>query len=114
MMHSRAALRADGTGWHYVIGGHPLGYCQEHEPHATEQEARECFGQWRRDHITLDRKASNWNSCQIERCDNPARNIAGVERMPYEMAVLCDEHFDLEHAIVAMRLEGAAGDSWTS
>lgn len=114
MIHSRAAQKADGTGWHYVFGGRPVGYCAEHEPHPTETEARECFGRWRRDHITLDRKSSNWNSCMVKGCPNPAKNIAGVEGHGYEMAVLCDEHFDIEHAIAAMHLEGPAGDSWQS
>lgn len=112
MIISRAAQRVDGTGWQYVYGGHPIGYCAEHEPHPTEVEARECYSRWQREHITLNHRASNWNSCRVKGCDNPARNIAEVEGDSYTMTILCDEHFTTEHAIQALHLDEPAGDRW--
>lgn len=114
MIHSRAAQRADGTGWHYVKGGRPRGYCAEHAPHATEDEARECFGSWQRDHVILERDRFSWSNCYRRPCKNPARHGARIEGDGYTLAVLCDEHFTVEDAIIALHIDGPAGDRWES
>lgn len=123
MRHHTAAQKGDG-GWHYVSmsrdGGHPLGYCAEHEPHATEAEARECYAQYRRDNVTLDGKCG-WTRCTYlpagadrYSCDNPANQFASIKGDGYAMAPLCEEHLTIDHAIDALHLIGAAGDAWQS
>lgn len=113
MMHYRAAERTDGTGWHYVVGGHPIGYCAEHAPHASEADARECYARWQRDHVQRDGLWS-WSTCRVPQCPNPSRHGWAIEGDPYSMAILCDEHDDREHAIEALGLNGPAGDRWES
>ena len=115
MRHLTAARKGDG-GWHYVslgrTGGYPLGYCAEHEPHATEAEARECYARYQRDHIKFDRGTWSWTGCNAEGCDNPTRSAARCGA--YKMVALCDEHLTTEHAIKALRLDEPAGDAWQS
>ena len=113
MIHYGPKQRADGSGWHYCVGQSPIGYCSEHSPHATEAEARECYGRWQRDHVVLDGKCS-WTSCRVKGCDAPANRYARIEGRGYDMATLCTEHLDIEHAVVALRIDGPAGDSWES
>lgn len=113
-----AKQRADGSGWHYAAGQTPLGYCADHEPHATEAGARECYAQWQRDHVTI-RKASRWHNCEHDkrpgRCPRPANNVAEVSgQYMSDMAMLCDEHATPGHAITALHLDGLAGDCWVS
>lgn len=117
MMYSGPRQRADGTGWHYVLGGshgggYPIGYCGQHEPHDTELEARACYSQWQRDHVTLNRESSNWMSCEV--CGGPTKTGAGVQGDGYRVAALCSEHLTTEHAINALQLNGPAGESWES
>lgn len=117
-MHWTAKLRADGAGWHYVAGQIPLGYCADHGPHATEDEARECYARWQRDHVAI-RKTSQWHNCEHgkhpDRCPNPANNVAEVRgQYMSDMSMLCDEHATLEHAIIALGLDQPAGDCWVS
>jgi hypothetical protein len=114
VIRSRAAERADGTGWHYVRGGHPVGYCATHAPHATEDAARACFGQWQRDHIILERDRYRWTNCFVHGCANPAKHGARIEGDGYNTAVLCDDHLTTEDAITAMHLDVPAGDQWES
>lgn len=114
-----ARQRGEGGGWHYVSvgrdGGYLLGYCAEHEPHATEAEARECYRRWQCDNIVLGEGKWSWGSCEVRGCDNPARNGARIKGDGYHLALLCDEHNDREHAVVALGLEDdRAGDAWVS
>lgn len=115
-MRTHTAARKGDGGWHYVSlgrdGGYPLGYCAGHEPHETEAEARECYARYERDQIKFDRGTRSWTACQIEGCDNPTRNAA--RSGPWLHASLCDEHLTIEHAIKALGLDEAAGDSWVS
>lgn len=116
MMHRTVKATADGSGFHMVVGQTAVGHCVNHAPHATEAEARECFGQYQRDQVR-ERGTSRWTNCMVRepnRCTNPARRQWEIEGDGYTMAVLCDEHSDREHAIVAMQLEGPAGDAWFS
>ena len=116
---------ADKSGWHYTTGNrrtgiHAIGYCADHEPHATEAEARECYGQYLRDNVRMDEPHSwSWGSCEYggarryrreePACKNPANN--GAHSGSWNMVLLCDEHFTVEHAIVALGLAGPAGNS---
>lgn len=113
-----AAQHGENGGWHYVSlnrrGGHPLGYCRDHEPHATEVEARECYARYQRDHVRLDSKTENWCGCEVEGCDAPTKQRARIEGDGYHSAALCSEHLTVEHAIKALGLDVPAGDSWQS
>jgi len=115
MRHSTAVKIDDG--WHYADlgkrGGHPLGYCAEHPPHATEAEARECFGKWQRDHVRQGGKTS-WTGCAMPACESPANTSFEVEGDGYMFTVLCEEHASIENAIQTMDLDGPAGDAWHS
>lgn len=113
-MRHLTAFQIDG-GWRYASlsrrGGGPIGYCAEHDPHPTEAEARECYAQYQRDNIRLDSTWS-WSSCHVKDCPNPANK--GAQSGAYNMALLCDEHHTMEHAIVALGLDTRAGDAWVS
>jgi hypothetical protein len=111
------AVQIEG-GWHYASassrGGHPLGYCAEHPPHASEQEARDCYGQWQRDHLRLDQGSWSWGGCDAKGCPNPANRAADIEGDGYQIAMLCPDHMTTEHAVAALHIAGAAGDAWRS
>lgn len=118
MRHHTAAPLADGSGFHYASvhprrGGHPLGYCAEHPPHATEAEARECYAQWRRDRLQLDGTCS-WTNCSVKDCPKPANQLAEVRGDSMLTAALCPEHLTVEHATAVMQLDRPAGDAWVS
>lgn len=116
MRHLTAAQKGEGGGWHYVTlgrrGGGAIGYCADHEPHATEAEARECYAQYQRDHMQMRAGSLRWTSCDVKGCDQPARNAA--QSGGYNFAALCDEHYTAEHARDALGLNAPAGDSWES
>lgn len=122
MRHLTAAQKGESGGWHYVSmsrdGGHPLGYCSEHEPHATETEARECYARYQRDNVVLDDGKWSWGDCEHQqdgaRCPNPANRAARIRGDGWRVAFLCPEHMTMEHAIEALGLNGPAGDSWVS
>lgn len=117
MRHHTAAQRGD-EGWHYVSlsrsGGYPLGYCGEHEPHETEQEARECYARYRRDRVRLDVRLGDWTGCKAPGCDKPTKGGADIEGDGFALAPLCDEHLTHEHAVAALGLDRPAGDAWIS
>ncbi len=112
---------ADKSGWHYTTGNrrtgtHPIGYCRDHGPHATEAEARECYAQYLLDNVRLDEPHSwSWGSCDYgrgegaKRCKNPANN--GARSGSWRMVLLCDEHFTAMGAVEALGLHRPAGDS---
>lgn len=119
--------------WQYTTanrrtGTHPTGYCwapgvdsDPEDPetwpmhyHDTEQEARECYGLYLRDHIRLQANGSSWTSCNYPECENPARNLAQDTVGGWHLAVLCDTHFNIPDAQFAMGITGPAGDSMHS
>ena len=124
MRRHTAARKGEGGGWHYVSlssrGGHPLGYCWEHDPHETETEARECYARYLRDHVTLDGTTLNWQGCaapddeQDRDCDRPTKKLAQVSGSWGHSAALCDKHLTLEIAYEVMGLLRPAGDAWMS
>lgn len=121
MRHQTARqLERDGQimGWHYVSassrGGYPLGYCAEHPPHETEQQARECYAKYQRDHVRLDRKTLNWCGCEYQDCDKPTKTGADIMYDGYHLAMLCEEHLTKDCAIEALGLSEPAGDAWVS
>lgn len=118
MRHLTAAQKGVDGGWHYVSlsreGGHPIGHCAEHEPHATETEARECYNQYRRDNVVLDVQFSHWADCAADECGAPTKTGARVQYDGFDLAALCTTHLTVEDAVKAMHLAGAAGDAWVS
>lgn len=119
MRHLTAAQRADGSGWHYCSlskrGGYALGYCAEHAPHASEDDARRCYRTWQRDHIRLDQRFTNWGDCAIAGCGEPTKLGARIEGDGYSMARLCQKHTTATDARTALMLDGdLADESWES
>lgn len=117
-MRYLTAVQLPEGGWHYASasrrGGYPLGYCAEHAPHATEQEARECYARWQRDHVRLDVRLGNWSGCEVSGCDKPTKQGAEIQGDGYHLATLCEEHLTKEHAYEALGLSEPAGDAWVS
>ena len=115
--------------WQYTSanrrsGIHPIGYCWAPGPdsdqadattwprhyHDTEAEARECYGQYLRDHVRLDEPGTwSWGTCDFPDCKNPANN--GAHSGEWHMALLCADHHSLDDAVEALGLDGPAGDS---
>ena len=67
-----------------------------HEPHATKEEAEECFHQWRlRQKIRLDGGYGNWESCEV--CGEPTKKGAAQPDIGGARHVaLCDKHLNEE------------------
>lgn len=117
MRHKTAARKGEDGGWHYVSmsrhGGHPLGYCRDHEPHATEAEARKCYGQFVRDSIQLNAEQYvHWTDCAI--CGAPTKSGAKYGDDGYGGVSLCLMHMSKESVVLAAQLDGPAGDAWLS
>src|SRR3954470_8293171 len=110
MNYAEARQLSDGSGWHFTVMndsriwtapccrspgppateedmekyGYKLGeptIGKAHDPHPTQQEAEDCFKQWRlRQPVSLDAKFGNWAGCEAvvdglgertyKRCDN--------------------------------------------
>lgn len=98
----RQALLDDGTvgGWHYTslnrrTGCYAEGYCRDHEPHDTEQEARECYARWALDHATYDKRMTGQQlRCSVADCDTWTDRLGGppgYSAFGHDMP-LCDEH----------------------
>lgn len=106
------------TGWHYASlsrrGGHPLGYCAEHPPHATETEARECYARYQRDHgIRLNAGRAADEQCRCEVCQEWTQDYATAGK-GIAMHFLCPQHMTREHVIQLAGLNKPAGDAWTT
>jgi hypothetical protein len=65
-----------------------VGYCAEHEGHATKEEAQECYRKYILEHMVSRGRLTEWHSCRV--CRAPAKNFADVGGL--ELLVLCDEH----------------------
>lgn len=114
MNHRTVLERADHSGFHMVVNGrHAVGYCAGHAPHATEAEARECYGRYQRDQVREHGRV-RWTSCMLNGCDQPAQRRFEIEGDGYNLAALCDEHATKDNAIAVMGLAGPAGDAWFS
>lgn len=118
--------------WQYTSanrrsGTHPIGYCWAPGPdsdpddpstwpkhyHDTEEKARECYGQYLRDQVRLDKPGAwSWGTCDFPDCTNPANN--GAHSGEWHMALLCAEHHNAADAVKALKLDGPAGDSMHS
>lgn len=88
-------------GWHYTIQYDgktiaPIGYCREHAPHATREEAEQCYAQYLVDTAEwkqLDTTSVAHTTYKCERCElqatwkvilNPVYSLTGFH--------LCDHH----------------------
>lgn len=122
MRHKTAAQRGS-DGWHYVsmgrTGGHPIGYCREHDPHPTEADARACYTRYLRDSIRLNASHCDWTSCAAgrkgeTRCDQPTKDLARYGDDGYGVVPLCPAHMTIDGVVAAAGLWGPAGDAWLS
>lgn len=85
-------------GWHYTtfnrrIGTFPIGYCREHEPHATEDDARCCYRDYELNEcLRLDGTVGHWNPCTAPSgCETLTNREAIIGGMGPSW-LLCDEH----------------------
>jgi hypothetical protein len=93
----------DGKVW-------AIGYCGDHEPHVTADEARECYTSYLLDErLRLDVTVDSYNPCMAEGCETLTNRCADIDG--WHMFRLCDEHRDREHVAA---LFGTAGDSMHS
>lgn len=82
-------------GWHYTQMNDgqiwPIGYCQGHGPHPTEDDARRCYRDYElNERLYLDGTIGHWNPCAYPGCEtltNRDARISGWSRW-----LLCDEH----------------------
>jgi hypothetical protein len=86
----------DGGGWHYTtfnrrIGTFPVGYCRDHAPHATEDEARRCYRDYQiNECLRLDCTVGDWNPCEYPACGTLTNRAVTISGWPQWR--LCDEH----------------------
>lgn len=117
-MWTKTAVHLDATperpeGWHYAQvwsnGGGPIGYCAEHPPHATEEQARLCYSRWLLDNLKPI-QLKDWTGCEADGCDMPTKD--GMETGYMRTVMLCDEHRQSNlHAVALLGLDKPAGDS---
>lgn len=88
-------------GWHYTSanrrsGTHPVGYCHEHGPHETADEARECFRRYLLDG-QREEAYGDWTGCEWEGCDTPTKKGLTTRPPLGHGFALCDEHRTAEN-----------------
>lgn len=93
MNYYEARQRSDGSGWHYTCENDgqiwPVGYCRDHEPHPTAQEAKDCFRQYLLDDIS-DTTYGDWTGCEV--CDEPTKKGLSTRGPLGQGFPLCDRH----------------------
>jgi hypothetical protein len=82
-------------GWHYTQMNDdriwPIGYCRDHGPHETEDEARRCYRDYElNERLLLNGTLGNWNPCEHPGCD--VLTNRGVSIDGWQKWRLCDEH----------------------
>lgn len=127
MNYAEARRLEDGTGWHFTVRnddriwphaccrtdgppateedvekyGYQLGeptLGPPHAPHASKEEAEQCFHEWRLRQAAEWKEStwSNWQGCEI--CDAPTKKAARFRDLGGSTYVsLCDEHRTMEH-----------------
>lgn len=108
----------DGTpvGWHYTCMNDnriwAVGYCTEHDPHTTKDEAYECWTRYLlAERLRLDGfDPRTQHQCQAPGCDTWTQYRASVDgSMSWD---LCDEHRNAETVAELLGTVGAAVSSW--
>lgn len=113
MNYDQPRKLADGSGWHYTSRNDDrifaIGYCREHPPHATEDEARRCYRDYElTERLRLDGTIGDWNLCEFPGCETLTNREAWLGGFGGGWR-LCDEHRTRE---VCAELYGElAGDS---
>lgn len=93
-MNYYEARELKSGGWHYTaanrrLGTWPVGDCRDHEPHATSEEAEECFRQYLLGKL-VERELRDWTGCEV--CDTPTKKQLGTRPPLGQDHALCDEH----------------------
>jgi hypothetical protein len=93
MNYYEARQTNDKTGWHYTCRNDdriwPVGYCAEHDPHPTAEEAVQCFHRYLLDGQAEEQWA-DWTGCVV--CDTPTKKGLTTRRPLGHAVPLCDEH----------------------
>jgi len=107
MNYYEARRLKDGSGWHFTCQNDgrvwPVGNCQEHGPHATAEEARECFTAFLFEEIE-EESYGDWTGCEV--CSEPTKRGLTARRPLGDGYPLCDEHRTPEEL---KRLHGPVG-----
>lgn len=97
MNYYEARQTKDKAGWHFTSMNDgqiwPVGYCADHEPHATPEEARECFRKYLLDG-SRELTYADWTGCEV--CDTPTKKALSTRPPLGNDHALCDEHRTLE------------------
>jgi hypothetical protein len=87
-------------GWHFTCMNDgqiwPVGYCAEHYPHTTANEARECFRRYLLDG-QREETYSDWTGCEMEGCDTPTKKGLATRPPLGHGYAFCDEHRTAEN-----------------
>lgn len=106
MNYAEARARDDGSGWHFTVRNDdriwPVAACAHHDPHATREEAEECFNAWRRDPAGVKlnaRSLDDWTGCAV--CGAPTKDEATHQDIArsYRSVPFCEEHMTVENVI---------------
>lgn len=96
MNHYRARQLKDG-GWHFTCMNDgrawPVGYCAEHEPHATKEEACGCYRKWLLDNRLKLNCRDNHQQRKCKECGEWTSSYAMCET---DIVFLCDKHMNRE------------------
>ena len=97
-MNYYAARELEGTGkYHYTCRRDgmvwPVGYCKEHEPHATKEEACECYRKYLHD-VQLQFGEIKDQQIMVAECGEWTTKIGVCERT--SVVHLCDKHLSRE------------------
>jgi hypothetical protein len=116
MNYYDARQTKDKAGWHYTCMNDgqiwPVGYCRDHEPHDTQDEARECFRAWLLDNAKYDRpRFSNaLYRCDVEGCrEFTDGGATDGHNSPY---TLCGQHRNRETLKTLIGPVGQITSSW--
>lgn len=103
-------------GWRYSCMNDDriwtVGSCAEHEPHATQDEAYECYTRYLLDNrLTLDGTISNTqHRCAHADCDEWTDRYAQIDNS--QTWSLCDQHRTKDVVAELLGTVGAAVSSW--
>lgn len=82
-------------GWHFTCMNDnkvwPVGFCTEHEPHKTREEAEACYRLYLIDNANFKVKLTEVTRCSF--CRNLTRNAVDIDR---HIMPLCRNHHNKE------------------
>lgn len=94
---ARPLTDESGGGWHYTVRNGKnivaVGYCATHPPHATKEEAEECYRKYLLDTRLHLNKHDRHTQRKCKECDEWTTGYAECE---FTLIHLCDKHMTRE------------------